>query len=178
MRKVLTKRPMYNGIAAAVWLVASAASTGAFAQARCPSASDQAAFEVGALKSQMIVLAESCTDADKSYNAFIERYRPELTSQDRVVNAWFKKVYGKAAQREYDSYITNLINSQSQNGLKQGTTFCPRTRILFSEAMALPSATVLAQYAAGKDLVPSDLGSCVAPPAPLPRVPEAKRHKS
>ena len=150
-------------IAAAGMLAGGAAQ----AQVRCPSAADQAAFEVGALKSEMIVLAETCPNADKTYNAFIERYRPELTSEDRVVNAWFKKTFGKVAQREYDSYITNLINGQSQVGLRQGSNFCPRSSVIFSEAMALPDAAVLAQYAAGKDLVPAELGSCTVPP-PLP----------
>ena len=143
------------------------ASSAAQAQVRCASATDQAAFDVGALKSEMIVLAETCPAADKTYNAFIERYRPELTSEDRVVNAWFKRAFGKAAQREYDSYITNLINGQSQLGLRQGSNFCPRSEVIFAEAMALPDATVLAEYAAGKDLVPAELGSCTTPP-PLP----------
>ncbi len=143
------------------------AANAAQAQVRCASASDQAAFDVGALKSEMIVLAETCPEANTTYNAFVERYRPELLNEDRVVNAWFKRVFGKTAQREYDSYITNLINGQSQIGLKQGSNFCPRSQVIFTEAMALPDATVLAQYAAGKDLVPAELGSCTAPP-PLP----------
>ena len=146
------------------------------AQVRCASPADQAAFEVGALKSEMIVLAETCPNADKTYNAFIERYRPELTSEDRVVNAWFKKTFGKVAQREYDSYITNLINGQSQIGLRQGSNFCPRSEVIFSEAMALPDATVLAQYAAGKDLVPAELGSCTVPP-PLPAATKSRPKK-
>lgn len=155
-------RGVLHGLAVAGLLAGGAAQ----AQVRCPSATDQAAFEVGALKSEMIVLAETCQDADKTYNAFVERYRPELTNEDRVVNAWFKRSFGKAAQREYDSYITNLINGQSQLGLRQGSNFCPRSQVIFAEALALPDAGVLAQYAAGKDLVPAELGSCTAPPPP------------
>ena len=51
-------------------LCASAAN----AQLRCPSSADQAAFEVGALKSELSVLAVGCSEED-AYNSFIERYR-------------------------------------------------------------------------------------------------------
>lgn len=131
-------------------------------QVRCTAPEDQAAFEIGALKSEMTVLATSCPGTDKDYNAFVERFRPQLVSSDAAVNRWFKRTYGRRAQREYDAYITALINSQSESGLKQGTNFCPRTQAVFSEAMGLRDGSSLPQYAAGKDVLPSDVGACQA----------------
>ena len=137
------------------------------AQLRCPSSADQAAFEVGALKSELSVLAVGCSEED-AYNSFILRYRSELVHEDGVVNAWFKHEYGKSAQKQYDSYITLLANEQGELGQRQGSDFCPRNKRVFDEVMALPSATVLPEYVAGKDLVPAELGSCQAPKVAAP----------
>lgn len=154
-----------NRLARGFAALAALASSAAQAQVRCTVPQDQVAFEVGALKSEMTVLATSCPGADKQYNAFIERYRPQLVASDAAVNAWFKRTYGRNAQRQYDAYITSLINSQSEMGLRQGTNFCPRTDMIFDEAMGLPDRSTLPQYAAGKDVLPSDVGAC-EPPAP------------
>ena len=139
----------------------------ASAQVRCAGPEEQAAFEIGALKSEMTVLATSCPGADKSYNAFVERFRPQLLSSDAAVNAWFKRTYGRNAQRQYDAYITTLINAQSQTGLRQGTNFCPRTQVVFTEAMGLHDGSSLPQYAAGKDVLPADIDACQVPAPPV-----------
>ena len=155
-----------NRLASGLAALGVLASGAAQAQVRCAVPEEQVAFEIGALKSEMTVLATSCPGADKQYNAFIERFRPQLVSSDAAVNAWFKHTYGRAAQHQYDAYITALINAQSESGLRQGTNFCPRTDLIFDEAMALRDGTALPQYAAGKDVLPSDVGACQQP-APL-----------
>ncbi len=152
-------------IAAAVAALGLLAANPAWAQLRCPSPADQSAFEVGALKSELSVLAVGCSNED-DYNRFVERFRPELVKEDGVVNAWFKKTYGRNAQREYDSYITLLANEQGQVGMHEGSDFCPRNKLVFAEVMSVPSGDLLPQYAAAKNLIPEDLGSCqVARPA-------------
>ncbi len=151
-------------------------ATAAHAQLRCPSSADQSAFEVGALKSELSVLAVGCSDED-AYNSFVGRYRSELVREDGVVNAWFKHEYGKAAQREYDSYITLLANEQGEMGQHQGSDFCPRNKLVFDEVMALPSAAVLPQYAAGKELVPPEMGSCQTAKAAKAAAPAAGKRR-
>ena len=138
----------------------------AVAATLCKASSDRTMFEVEALKSELIVLATSCHQSTE-YNAFVGRYQPALVSYDHALDAYFKRTYGRAAEREHDAYITNLANAQSDVGLVQGTDFCPRNDILFHEVMALDNASELPLYAAGKDLVPSSLGDCVGP-APVP----------
>ncbi len=154
----------------AVFGVLASGAARADVQVRCTAPEDQAAFEIGALKSEMTVLATSCPGADKQYNGFVERFRPQLVSSDAAVNGWFKRTYGRNAQRQYDAYITSLINAQSENGLKQGTNFCPRTEAVFDEVMGLHDGSSLPQYAAGKDVLPSDVGTCQAPAAPIVKV--------
>ena len=151
------------------------------AQARCSSATDQSAFDVGALKSLLSVLAVGCSDED-DYNHFVERDRTELVAEDGVVNAWFRKTFGRAAQARYDSYITLLANEQSVKGQHEGSDFCPRLKTLFAETAVVPVAQ-LPQYAAAKDLIPKDEMACdVAIPAAASRTASrttrpAARHK-
>lgn len=138
---------------------------GVRAAQRCP---EQPVFNVEALKSEMMVLATACHD-DAQYNAFIQRYQPTLMANEHALDNYFKHEYGRHAQTEHDSYITSLANAQADEGLKQGTDFCPRNAALFEEAMALDGPTDLPQFAAGQDLLPASLGSCQAPvstPAP------------
>lgn len=137
-------------------------STAAGAETACSSPADQAAFDVGALKSELTVLAIACHDQD-DYNRFVERYRGELVNGDSVVNGWFKRNYGRTAQSRYDSYITSLANEQANAGQHQGSDFCPRLKVVFSEVMALPDPKLIAQYAAAKDVIPSGAGSCELP---------------
>ena len=133
----------------------------------CLQPSERPVFDVAALRSQMMVLATSCHD-DTQYNAFMNRYRPDLMANERAVDAYFKRVYGRSAQREHDTFVTDLANAQSDFGLTMGTDFCPRDDALFSEVMALQTAQQLGEYAAGKDLIPGSMHIC-ADIAPTPK---------
>ena len=152
-------RRMFHGLLAAGLLAAPAARA-----QQCSSQSDQTVFDLAALKSTLMVLATGCPGTDNDYNAFVNRYKPELGANERAFSAYFKREYGRNGQREQDAYITNLANAESDNGIHQGTDFCPRTTTLFNEVMALRDGNDLADYAAGKDLIPQQLGACVAAP--------------
>ncbi len=154
-----------NALMSSVVSVGLLAASAAEAQTMCTSPTDEAAFEVGALKSELTVLAIGCR-TEEGYNSFVERYRSELVAKDAVVNAWFKRAYGGAAQRNYDAYITLLANEHSQLAQREGSDFCPRLMVMFKEVMALPSLGVLAEYAEVKDVVPAGVGAC-AGPAPV-----------
>ncbi len=68
----------------------------------CTSPADQSAFEVEALKSELMVLTMSC-QRDNDYNAFIRRYQTELRSNEAEISSYFKKAYGRRAQQEHDA---------------------------------------------------------------------------
>jgi hypothetical protein len=133
--------------------------TGVSAAERCP---EQPVFDIEALKSEMMVLATACHD-DSQYNAFIQRYQPQLIANEHALDNYFHRSYGRRAQVEHDAYITSLANAQSDEGLKQGTDFCPRSEALFAQAMALEGPRDLPSFAAGQNLVPASLGSCQTP---------------
>jgi hypothetical protein len=129
------------------------------AEQQCSSVSDQSAFEVQALRSELMVLATGCHD-DEKYNAFIRRYQADLQANERSINAYFQHRYGKAAQFEHDRFVTDLANAISRQGSDLGGDFCPRNGLIFNEVLALPSASELTEFAAGKDLVPGSVQIC------------------
>jgi hypothetical protein len=129
------------------------------AEQQCSSISDQSAFEVQALRSELMVLATGCHD-DGQYNAFIRRYQADLQANERSINAYFQHRYGKAAQFEHDRFVTDLANAISRQGSDLGGDFCPRNGLIFNEVLALPSASELTEFAAGKDLVPGSVQIC------------------
>ncbi len=133
------------------------------ALAACLAPADQSAFEIEALKSEMMVLATGCHD-DAQYNTFIRRFQPDLRRGEHLIEAYFRRAYGAHGQQQHDAYVTSLANAESDLGLAMGSDFCSRNAALFSEAMALPSTSDLAAYAAGKDIVPASLGTCTEPP--------------
>jgi hypothetical protein len=139
----------------------------AFAAPQCSDQSDREIFDVTALKSRLMVLATGCGD-NTQYNAFMTRFQPQLVQYDRDLEAYFRRHYGKAFQREYDAYITALANGESDVGITEGSDFCPHDALIFHEVMALQAPADLPAYAAGKDLVPPTLGSCVAAASPAP----------
>jgi len=133
------------------------------AERQCTSLADQSAFEVQALRSELMVLATGCHDDDR-YNAFIRRYQADLQGNEKAINAYFQHRYGRAAQTEHDRFVTDLANAISRQGSDLGGDFCPRNGMIFAEVLALQSSTELADFAAGKDLVPASVTIC----SPMP----------
>lgn len=150
-------RRFFLGLAAAGALVA--ALQPAFAQKQCSSPADQTTFEIQALRSELMVLAMGCQFDDR-YNAFMRKYQPDLMANERAVNAYFTRKYGRAGQTEHDRFVTDLANAISRQGTQLGGDFCARNGMVFTEVMALRSSSELADYAAGKDLVPATLEIC------------------
>lgn len=130
---------------------------------QCASNADQSAFEVQALRSELMVLATGCHD-DSAYNAFIRRFQPDLQANERQVSAYFQHRYGRAGQTEHDRFVTDLANAMSIQGSNLGTDFCPRNGQMFREVMALSSAQQLTEYAAGKNLIPASVEVCTPMP--------------
>lgn len=130
---------------------------------QCPLLSDQSAFEVQALRSELMVLATGCHDNER-YNAFIRRYQGDLQANERAIDAYFKHRFGRGGQTEHDRFVTELANAMSHQGSDLGGDFCPRNGMMFNEVLALPAASALPEYAAGKDLVPTSIAVCASTP--------------
>ena len=120
----------------AAGLAAVVASAPAMAQT-CVQPAEKAAFEVRALQSQLMVAALACQQ-DEQYNRFVREYGSELQGAYKGIAAHYRRTGGARSQNTLDSYITQLANAQSQDGIRQGTHFCRNVLPLFTQALAAP----------------------------------------
>jgi hypothetical protein len=130
-RNMSLPHPVHHVLAAALMLFAN----GAWAAQPCLSPDEVSAFDVAALKSQMMIVAITCGNQD-GYNGVIEGMRPEFGLQERALAGWFSKAYGAAAQRRQDDYITQLANSRSSSALSDGQEMCARQGSFFQDITA------------------------------------------
>ena len=141
-------------------VLAAGLLTSQVAAAQCARPADTVAFDVVGLKTNLMVTALTC-NADERYNAFVTKYRPELVNHDKMLGSYFSRVHGRQARVRQDDYVTQLANSQSQVGIRQGSTFCNRNLPTFNEVMALRSGSELPDYAAAKSVAhPINVSSC------------------
>lgn len=141
-------------------VLAAGLLTSQMAAAQCARSADTTAFDVVGLKTNLMVTALTC-NADERYNAFVTKYRPELMSHDKMLGSYFSRVHGRQARTRQDDYVTQLANSQSQAGIRQGSLFCSRNLPTFDEVMALRSGGELPDYAAAKSVAqPINVSSC------------------
>ncbi len=144
-------------------LAAGLLSGGLAAAQPCARPTDITALDVASLKSKLMVTAITCNQQDR-YNEFVQRFRSDLMAHERSLHAYFVRSFGSRAQREHDDYITSLANTQSQNGIMQGTLFCQQNVGIFSEVLSLAKGSELPGYAAGKHLAqPIEVVACPAP---------------
>lgn len=146
-------------------LVAAGLTASPVLAATCAQPADTKAMDITALKTQLMVTALTC-NADDRYNAFILKYRPDLAQTDKALATFFTRSYGRNGAKQRDDYVTQLANSQSQTGLKQGSLYCVRTMSIFEEVMALRNSNELTEYAAGRaGMQPISVSECAATPA-------------
>lgn len=148
------------------------------ASARCARDEDQAAFDITALKSELMIMGVSSECRRESdYNAFVTRFRQQLIEADRVVVAWYRAHYGsgRPLNLKLESFVTEMANQRSRSAQQLGSDYCARGGMLFTELAALPANTDLAAYASGKNLMPADMPACEVPAAPAHRHAPARR---
>jgi hypothetical protein len=159
-KRNLARRLVAAGLAA-LWLAPAFAA----AAEPCARPADKSAFDVAALKSRLMITALTC-NAHEKYNDFVTRYRLTLDQQDKILDAYFARAYGRAARKRHDDYTTLLANTLSEQGLKQGTQFCDQNLNAFAQVMALRDGAALPDFAAGQAIVqPISLTLCPAAPA-------------
>jgi hypothetical protein len=149
--------------------------------AECTRPAEHAALDVTALKTELMVMALTC-QADDKYNSFVTKFRPDLLQTDKSLAAFFTRSYGRTAMKQRDDYVTNLANSQSRVGLKQGSLFCDHNIATFDEVMAVKNSTELTEFAAGKSysaqpITVADCAAGAAPERPAPRTTTASRRR-
>lgn len=150
-------------------LAAAGIAGPAFAQA-CVQPAERSAFEIRALQSQLMVTALTCS-RDADYNAFVTKFRRELGSAYSSIETHFRRTGGGNFARARDGFITQLANDHSQDGLRQGTAFCPNAVALFQVALAQSDINSLATLASDRNI----LNPMAAPACPERATPARTR---
>jgi hypothetical protein len=128
----------------------------------CEFPADRTAFDIEGLKSELMVTALACKQQDR-YNAFMSRFQPTVAAEEHDLNAYFRRSYGRGAQKAYDDYISNLANIQSEDSLKSGTAFCDNIAEMFDEVQALHDSAELHEFANAKTIAqPVTFENCAA----------------
>jgi hypothetical protein len=159
----LTRHPRTAWRGVVAFALASTMLASAASAAVCTRPAEKSAFDIAGLKSELMVTALACNEQDR-YNSFISRYRSDLMQEDRALESYFGRSYGRRARSEHDNYITNLANVQSESGIKLGTGFCGQSVGMFDKVLALHSDKELPAFAASQTIAqPMDLAACPVP---------------
>lgn len=130
-------------------LVTAGLLTSHVASAACVSQADREALDVAGLKSQLMVQTLTCKN-DNEYNAFINKFKPELNADEKTASNYFSRTYGRNGQRRQDEYLTLLANSRADISQKDGSRFCAHNEDLFRQVLALNNGSELKEFAAGR----------------------------
>lgn len=130
----------------------------------CARPHEKTAIDMAGLKSRLMVAALSCGGTDQ-YNAFITKNRPVLVAQEKALDGYFSRNYGRRGQAEHDDYITALANLQSQRRTRDAATFCEQATTLFSDVGAVKGGTELLPLASARKISqPMTVSECPTEP--------------
>jgi hypothetical protein len=121
-----------------------AAAQGAMA---CAEPEDLPPLQTRALQTELMVSALSCGEATR-YNEFVTSFRPQLLSDGKALQAYFKREHGGQAAAQTDKFITQLANLASQRSSRDKTGFCAATKRLYEEVLALQQPAELKSFVA------------------------------
>lgn len=102
----------------------------------CISQRDRQAFEVYALRTEVLVGAQSCRMTDR-FNIFATKFSRELTAEGRELRSHYLKTYGKGGDKALDDFVTRMANNSFVEGSGTGD-LCGTTTALFEDVLALP----------------------------------------
>ncbi len=111
------------------------------AQAACFNETEWKAAHVRIYQTDLQVAALECANvsgADRSadYNAFIAKFSDRLKANSKILTSHFQRVYGKAASRELDQFVTKVANDSSSRTMSD-MAFCANSAGFFQEALSL-----------------------------------------
>ncbi|MBM3503254.1 MAG: hypothetical protein FJX65_05210 [Alphaproteobacteria bacterium] len=88
------------------------------------------------LQTELMVAALYCDERGR-YNAFVRKFRNELTAYGKQLQKLFRDAHGAQAQPNLDQFITRVANAESQRHLADTNAHCEDSSILFTELLNL-----------------------------------------
>jgi hypothetical protein len=128
---MLDARRLFSASSFAIAMIACAGTALA-----CISQRERQAYEVYALRTDVLVGAQSCRMTDR-FNVFATKFVRELTAEGRELRAYYQKTYGKGGDARLDDFVTELANTSFVAG-SGGGNLCATTTALFDDVMAVP----------------------------------------
>ncbi|HEX3497682.1 MAG TPA: hypothetical protein VHT04_00010 [Stellaceae bacterium] len=102
----------------------------------CITPRERQAYEVYALRTEVLVGAQSCRMTDR-FNVFATKFTRELTTEGRALRAHYLKTYGKGGDKALDDFVTRMANNSFVEG-SGGGNLCAATTAIFEDVEALP----------------------------------------
>lgn len=119
-----------------------------FALSSCIKGQTQTAFEIQALKTEMMLTAVTC-EKTQEYNNKMQILKPYFVKYESVVKLWFNKKYTNTSVQKYDRYITDLANELEQTPERHNADiFCnDNVSNVFQDLDQISTQAGLEQYA-------------------------------
>lgn len=133
-------------------VIASAVILGLISQpvfaASCYTAVEAGAVGVRQLQTELMVAALKCHNHGYApmYNAFVGKFRPNLSRNADVLRAHFSRAYGRDHARRFDTYITSLANEASIRSIRT-SDYCASMGPVFDSLLADIRSHELEAYA-------------------------------
>lgn len=144
--------------ACALALMMGQAPMGEAIAAACARDHEITAIQAASIQQQLMVAALTC-NAVASFNAFQRGYATELRKSDADLLKMFKRLYGRAGEREYHAFKTRLANDSSMRSIHDNRAYCEQARAVF-EAALVPHKPTLASFVSGVEVQENPFSSC------------------
>ena len=128
------------------------------ASAFCADVPDMAAIKSRTLQSELMVSGLVCGQRD-NYNDFVHKFRPTLVGYGKHIKSYFKRVYGKAGEKNLNTFVTRAANAASSKSATD-TSFCDNTSAKFDKLDEIDAASYGKFIASVKPLLPKNITAC------------------
>ncbi|MFZ5836541.1 MAG: hypothetical protein ACOY2B_14330 [Pseudomonadota bacterium] len=131
-----------TGLALSLALIAATPSSAA----PCAAAVDRTSLNVRMLQTELMVAALTCNQRPE-YNAFVTRFKPELSKQGKHLQSFFKQQHGSGSAKALNGFVTRIANESSRRGMQKRGEFCRNAASIYQASKAMEPAG-LPHYAA------------------------------
>jgi len=113
--------------------------------ATCATPAEKAAIDARVLQSELMVAALTCGE-NARYNAFVQKFQPELVSFGNTLRSYFSRAYGRRGETQLNRFVTRLANGATIRRTRYTMPqYCTSAVNLFNNVLAV-DATGLRDY--------------------------------
>jgi hypothetical protein len=108
----------------------------------CARPNEYAAINTRTLQTLLTVGTLSCGERQR-YTAFVTKFRPQLSTQAKILRRYFVRIYKKEGDFRLDQFVTRLANAYANvTKVGQSNEFCVETRRILEQALASPTPSL------------------------------------